>query len=177
MRVITTSGRIGTLQLGASTQAAVAVAVGTPEAEGTIPTNPGTAPALGLGYECSDTMSGGREPVGTTGPPYCATAYYVDVTTGRLGGFWTVSNGYATSHGTRVGTPTQTAARRERHPAVAGCLSGIMENNHSTYLVLSIRGGKIKSTGRPNTALHIVGGRVSTIEIESRHDPVGILFC
>lgn len=176
-RTITSSGRIGSLQLGASTQAAVESALGTPESEAAIPTNPGYAPAQGLGYECSDRMTGGRQPIAGDGRPYCATAYYIDTATGKLGGLWTVSAHYATSHGTRVGTPTQIAVRREHHPAVAGCLSGIAENSRNSLLFISISGGKVKPSTRPNTALHINGGRVANIAIESRRDPVGNLFC
>ncbi len=175
-RTITSGGRIGFLQLGTSTQAAVEAALGAPESEAEIPTNPGSAPAKGLGYECSDLMAGGRQPVGPGGPPYCRTAYYIDLETGSLGGFWTVSTTYATSHGTHVGTPTQVAARQERHPAIGGCLSGITENSRNTSLFITVRGRTKLSTG-PNPTIHIIGGRVVSIAIESRRDPVGILFC
>ena len=176
-RTITLSGRIGSLQLGVSTQAAVEAVLGAPESEAEISTNPGYAPAKALGYECSDQMTSGRQPVGAGGPPYCRTAYYIDAATGVLGGFWTVSSNYATSHGTRVGTHTQIAARRERRPAVSGCLSGISENSRSASLFITIQGGRTELSTGPNPALHIIGGRVVSIAIERHDDPVGILFC
>jgi hypothetical protein len=176
-RTITSGGRIGFLQLGTSTQAAVEAALGAPQSEAEILTNPGSAPAKGLGYECSDQMTGSRQPVGPGGPPYCRTAYYIDLGTGVLGGFWTVSTTYATSHGTHVSTPTQVAARQERHPAIGGCLSGITENSRSTSLFITVRGGRTKLSTGPHPTLHIIGGHVVSIAIESRRDPVGILFC
>ena len=175
---VSTSGRIGALQLGSSTQANVVAALGAPEAEGEGNFVSPSAPNYkGLGYECSAQQSGELSPVGNNGPPYCRTVYYLDTATGVLGGLSTTSTRYATNHGTRVGTTEQSAASRERRPAIAGCQSGISELTRNTYLYISIRGGKIRKPSGSNQPLSIVGGRVDNIAVESRHDPVGVLFC
>lgn len=153
-------------------------ALGTPASEAESPSAEPDVPAYkGLGYECSQQLFAGLQPVGREGPPYCSTIYYLDGATGVLGGFWTISTRYATSHGTRVGTSTQVAAEREHHPAIIGCLAGIDETNRTAFLFISIRGGRIKPSTQPNQPSHLSGGRVSSIAIESHHDPVGILFC
>jgi hypothetical protein len=174
---VSTSGRIGALQLGSSTQANVVAALGAPEAEGEGNfVGPSTPNYKGLGYECSAQQSAELGPVGNEGPP-CRTVYYLDTATGVLGGLSTTSTRYATSHGTRVGTTEQRAASRERRPAIAGCQSGISELTRNTFLYISIRGGKIRKPSGSNQPLRIVGGRVDNIAVESRHDPVGVLFC
>jgi hypothetical protein len=177
-RTITATGRIGSLRLGSSTQEAILTALGAPEgeAEGTFG-DPNEPDYRGLGYECTPQPGGERRPVGSRGPPYCRTVYYLDTATGVLGGFWTISTQYATNHGTRVGTSEQVAVMREHHPATIGCLSGIGEISRGVLLDIEILGGKIEPAARPDEADHIVGGRVNNIAMESRRDPVGVLFC
>lgn len=177
-RTVSSSGRIGVLQFGKSTQADVVATLGAPEAKGEGNfVGPNTPNYKGLGYECSAQQSGELRPVSNEGPPYCGTVYYLDTATGVLGGFSTTSTRYATSHGTRVGTTEQSAASRERRPAIAGCQSGISELTRNASLYISIRGGKLRKLPGSNQPLRIVGGRVDNITMESRHDPVGVLFC
>jgi hypothetical protein len=177
-RTVSSSGRIGALQLGNSTQADIVATLGAPEAKGEGNfVGPSTPNFKGLGYECSAQQSGELLPVSNEGPPYCRTVYYLDTATGVLGGFSTTSTRYETSHGTRVGTTEQSAASRERRPAIAGCQSGISELTRNASLYISIQGGKLRKLPGSNQPLRIVGGRVENITMESRHDPVGVLFC
>ena len=161
---------------GMGTDSTVAEVALNDEGEGNF-VGPSTPNYKGLGYECSAQQSAALLPVGNDGPPYCRTVYYLDTATGVLGGLSTTSTRYATNHGTRVGTTEQSAASREHRPAIAGCQSGISELTRNTYLYISIRGGKIRKPSGSNQPLRIVGGRVDNIAVESRHDPVGVLFC
>ena len=177
VHTITANGRIGSLQLGSSTVATITGALGPAEgeAEGNFG-GPG-ANYLGLGYECEPELRGELRSIGSEGPPYCHTIYYIDMATEVLGGFWTISRHYVTSHGTSVGTSEQLASRREHHSAVIGCLSGISELNRSVFLYLEIRGGATRPPAHQDEASRLVGGRVASIAIESRRDEVGVLFC
>jgi len=174
---ISTNGRIGALKLGGSTLTDVVAALGVPQAEAEGNFGDAGAPNYkGLGYECAPQPGGELRSVGSEGPPYCHTVYYLDTATRVLGGFWTISTRYATSHGTRVGISEHSAASREHRPATVGCLSGISELSRDTFLYISIRGGKVRRPSSKNQ-LDLVGGRVDNIAVESRHDPVGVLFC
>ncbi|MFI4991568.1 MAG: hypothetical protein ACHQHO_11745 [Solirubrobacterales bacterium] len=180
-RAISLTGVVGPVRLAKSTQAEVVAALGPPEAEGQGNLVGGGQSAyanyIALGYECGPVRHTGLLPASPEGPPYCHTVYYIDAATGVLGGFWTSSRRYATSHGTRVGMSEARAAAGEHRPATIGCLSGISENGRHNFLYIGMRGGKLTKPFRNDEPYRLVGGHVSEIAIESRSNAVGNLFC
>ena len=180
--VLSLTGRVGSVQLGTSTEADITGAVGLPEA--TAQDNfqfPNAPEYKALGYGCGPVRLPGK--TGLTysgGAPYCRTVYYVNLTTGLFGSFFTASGAFHTSRGTRVGTTQQSASKREGRPATVGCLTGIGLTSQTTSIQIGMSGGKLRQ-GRPNrqgaTRTYLVGGRVSGFAIDGRPDGVGILFC
>lgn len=178
--VVTLGGNVGSLRLGASTEAQVVAALGAPEATGSGGFGaPETPDYDGLGYECSPVDLRTLRPAGAEGPPYCHTVYYIDSANGVLGGLWTTSTRYETAYGTRVGMSQHTAAATEHKPATVGCESGITETSSSTILYLRVLGGRIAKPPRPRTeSYRLVGGKVTELMVEARRGaPVGLLFC
>jgi hypothetical protein len=172
--VVSLSGSIGSLRLGASSQAEVVAAMGPPEREFTGNFENLSYPAfVGLGYECGSRPISYGWIVGAEGPPYCETFYYIDQLTGTLGAMWTTSVRYETSGETTVGMPGQVAASKERQRAVSGCGQAIFESNSETSLDLIIAGGRLTQPGE-----YLEGGQVSAVMVESRQQaPIGLLFC
>jgi hypothetical protein len=162
--LVTLSGRIGAVQLNVSSTAAIEAAVGQPEIQTSGVFDPGLAPYLALGYECS-------------GPDIsqCATAYYVNEATGRLESFATTSSAYHLPSSARVGMSGTRASRLTHHRDIGGCLQGISLTSHVLTMYLATRGGRMHVT--PGGPLVVSGGRVISIAVEDRKHGVGVLFC
>jgi hypothetical protein len=169
--VITTSGRIGQLQLGVSTASDIISHLGTPEASGVstfeVPDLPGFQ---ALGYDCAPTQIPGGSPIHpypTTRGPYCRTLYYINRSTGRLAGFGTTSTRYATAAGTTIGTTVGEALRRERQPQFYpyGCNVGISLGDEHTAAQIEL------FTGQQLT------DAVDYIAVDTNTNSVGVLFC
>ena len=132
---VTALGQMRPLQLGASYEADVRDAFGTPDATATgtfeVPNRPDYK---ALGYECSNQSALDLTPLHVqpqTAGPYCRTVFYLNTTTERLAGFRTTSTVFHTEHGTTVGMTESEAQRREGRPAIAGCFGGITIGNLS----------------------------------------------
>jgi hypothetical protein len=74
-----------------------------------------------------------------------------------------------------VGTTQRTASKRERRPATAGCLTGILEASRAVTIHIGMAGGQFRSG--PGHTERLVGGRVFEFAIDSKKSGVGILFC
>jgi hypothetical protein len=114
---VTTTGKVGPLQFGTSTDADVRAAAGTPDAT-TVGTFGITSfPDYGaLGYDCSDKQAPNRIPLHVqpevTGP-FCRTIFFFNTATQTLAGFETTTDAYQTENGTTAGMTTAEAEQRE----------------------------------------------------------------
>jgi hypothetical protein len=169
--VVTRTGKIGSVTLGASTEADVRRALGAPANVQVANVGVSGYPQFrALGYECDKGSSSRQEadPIqaasnGTT----CSTRYFVNTTNGRLVGFWTTSSTYSTDHGTQVG---MTAAEAVQHEGQAvptiGCDIGTM----------------ILGSRQTGPEVHIGIGTSATAHVKNigevaKGDPIGLFFC
>lgn len=170
--LITTSGRIGPLQIDASTEADVRAYRGDPDATsiGSFNDHVLYPDFRALGYDCSSAAFPGSH---TLHPyeqrrrgPYCRTIYFLNTRTQRLAGLETVSTGYHTAAGTHVGTTVADAARLEHAPFYPlGCFVGLPFGDDSTAAKMFL------FTDRGTQDV------VASIGIDSTKNPVGVLFC
>ncbi|MFL5962648.1 MAG: hypothetical protein ACJ757_07135 [Gaiellaceae bacterium] len=176
--VVSLTGKIGPVRLGLSTQRDIIVSLGKPEATADDSFRFAGAPwyhALGYGCTAKKRPDAAALRYGATTGPYCHTIYYVNTRKGVLGSFWTTSRAFTTSHGTTVGTPGDTAARREKRPLSLGCHIGIRERSRNIMLVLEVVAFRLVRTG-PHRA-RPRGGHIFDIEADSPGVGVGLLFC
>jgi hypothetical protein len=178
--IVSLVGQIGAVTLGLTTATELRERVGRPQAEAEDNFQlPEVPQYTALGYGCSDRPGSDRRTLtyyDVSGGPYCRTVYYVNQGTEALGSFWTSSWSFHTSHGTHVGVTQQTASRRERRAARAGCLSGIFLASRAATIHIGITGGRFQSGGQGQPD-RLVGGRVFELGVESRSDGVGLLLC
>jgi hypothetical protein len=180
--LISLSGGVGAVRLGVSTEAEVTAAIGSPDATAEDSFRFDGAPRYkALGYTCALTKAGNRIPLtyDGAGGPYCRTVYYINLREGVFGSFWTTSAAFRTAAGTRVGTATETAARRERRSPANGCHVGFTENSATLVLVIDIAGFKQRLV-HPQRNDHLAiptAGRVFDFAVDSRKSGVGLLFC
>ena len=104
---LTTSGQVGDLQLGEATASDVESMDGPPAetADGSVGL-PSAAPYEALGYDCGPgvaVLDAAPTPANRVGGVACGAVFYIDRTTGQLGGFVTVTDRYQTKAGSRVG--------------------------------------------------------------------------
>lgn len=154
---ISYSGQIGALTIDVSTSADITRALGQPSytTTGSFANAPGVRYEL-FGYGCKGAA--------------CATAYYVNLATGRFESFETTTDQFALPGGIRVGTSANSAASKERRPIALGC-AGITVTEPKLVILLPTRGGRRLSNG------NVVGGRVAGIAIDDRMYGVGVTFC
>lgn len=176
---ITLGGRVGALQLDASTEVDVRAFAGLPDATavGNFDAIPRGPNYLALGYSCQTSEAPDLGFV--DGSAYCRTVFYVNVRTGRLVGFHSASPLYAF----RGASPRMRTADARRHIhriAQGGCLTGFFlfgRHNHAS-LFGEVDGGHALPHGQgPNAILRISGGHLAALELESNRHPVGLLFC
>jgi hypothetical protein len=158
---VVTAGRIGSLQIDVSTQAAVVAFAGKPDATETSQLSWPHVPSYrALGYRCGGGM-------GLAGTDHCQTVYYLNMRTHRLAAFSTGSRAFHTATGIFPGM-RQNAADRREHQTPHGAWNAIGESSPSADLVL------------PSTCAGVKNGRCSgAVEdflLESRHHPIGFLF-
>lgn len=168
---VTTTGGVGPLQLGTSTEAEVRAAAGEPD--GTSRSTfevPGRPDFNALGYDCSDQSAADRislHPYPQTSGPYCRTVFYVNVDTGTLAAFSTASDQYVTANGVSVGTSGPDAEQLEGKPAVNGCFQGIALGDVSVDPF--------------EVFIWVVGGeptaKVTSLSAEAASNQVGLMFC
>jgi hypothetical protein len=155
--VVTVDGRVGSLQIDDSTQAAIEKFAGKPDITKTSHTAwPGVPKYLLLGYGCS-------------GPKhkYCQTVYYVNSRTNRLAALETNSPGFRTTTGIQPGMDQNDADRRA-HMTPQGPWNALGWRSPKATLIL------------PSTCLAVTAGqcsgKVAYFMLESRHNPIGITF-
>jgi hypothetical protein len=164
--VVSASGRVGKLRIDRSTAADVRRLAGAPAFRGK------GAPAMSggsivpsyqaLGYACSRRSQYIR----------CGTVYFVDARTGRLAGFWTDSPGFRTDRGSRPGMREDVADRLEGAHSHVEALTGIYRATRVASLFVENAGCK---PGPNLNASPCLGGRVRSLILEGRRDPVGLL--
>ncbi len=110
---ISSSGRIGSLQLDKSTRKSVVARTGRPAAVRTSRSAGSRVSYVALGYDCHDVE--GRRTLGLTlRGPYCTTVFLINRRTGKLADFFSGSQRYRGPGGIRVGTPSAVAERARR---------------------------------------------------------------
>ena len=107
-----------------SGRAAVIAFAGTPDAE-SIGSAFGGPEVDALGYACGRSETTTEGPVGNG--TYCRTVFYIDVASGTLEQFFTITGSYSDNHGIRVGVSTADATHRSHTPATIGCLALVEE--------------------------------------------------
>ena len=163
---VTSGGRIGALRIDVSTVADVLRIAGRPDDTVTRRTDwPGVPPYHALGYGCSHEKKPTYDPAAPLAPHVvCQSVYYVNTRTRRLAAFWTDSPSFRTVRGTTPAMKQPEANRREQ--ATPGGPWFAM--GKGMLLILSTC--KSEAPGR------CVGETVGALALESRHDPVGLLF-
>lgn len=163
--LITSTGRIGELQMDVSMRATIVAAAGRPDAERTGAWN-GSRRYRALGFDCSTKRSDRTWPL-LAGGPYCRTVFFLDARTGRLGTFFTTSNRYEEAHGVQIGMATATAEQLLRRRVVVGCEANI----YSRSLTIAFAGGRRAQNG------YLIGGHVEAFALHGRKDDVGVFDC
>ena len=171
---VTTTGKVGPLQLGTSTDADVRAARGTPDATTTGTFGISSFPDYdALGYDCADQTAPDRIPLHVqpqVAGPYCRTIFFLNSSTHTLAAFETKTDGYKTEQGTAVGMTTAEAERRESQqvqPAAcraSGMTLGKPDDPASP-------GGIIMEMGTGSTDL------VTQLSAEDNQIEVGVQFC
>jgi hypothetical protein len=164
-QVITSSGRIGALQVDVSSRAAIVATVGRPDAERTGSFN-GSRQYRALGYECSSRESDVTWPLLAHGP-YCRTVFFLDPRDGRLGDVFTTSRRFRDEHGVRIGMATATAESLLRRRVFLGCEANV----YIGRLTIAFTGGHRGPNG------HLLGGHVYAFALHSRAHDVGVFDC
>jgi hypothetical protein len=168
--LVTRTGGVGQLQLGASTEAEVRADAGAPDATGRSTFEVPSRPDFNaFGYDCSDQAAPDRislHPYPQTSGPYCRTVFYLNVDTGTLAAFSTTSNRYETENGVAVGTSAAEAEQREGRAPVSGCFQGIALGDLATdpYEVFIWVGAQPTDS-------------VSSLSAEAASNQVGRMFC
>jgi hypothetical protein len=152
--VVTPGGRIGSLQIDASTRAAIEAFAGKPDVEKTGKTSWPDVPSYRLlGYDCT----------GTT----CQTVYYLNSRTNRLAAFETNSPAFQTTAGIKS-QMDQNTADRLAHQTPQGPRNAIGWKSPKATLIL------------PSTCLTVTSGgcsgKVAYFMLESEKHPIGLTF-
>jgi len=158
--IVTTSGRVGSLQIDVSDWDAIVAFAGEPDEQWTTRGGPGLPQYTGLGYGCDHQGPTLVPPHGNKVGMFlgCETSYFVDRRTDRLVAFQTYSPDFRTTNGVRPGMAQGTADRLE-HQTPHGPWNAIGESSRREYLIL------------PSSA-----GSVFYLMLESRHHPIGLTF-
>ena len=171
--IVTTSGRIGLLQLDHSTRKSVVASADRPDVE-----TLGKAGSGGrydaLGYDCDSRPGRDRLPLrgeSSRGGPYCRTAYYIDRKTGLLETFFTTASRFSQSDGVRVGMAAATAERLLHKRRRVGCATDIYLYAANATMAVAFVGGKVQPSH------YVVGGRVFGFVPHSKRRDAGIFDC
>ena len=169
---ITLAGRVGSLLFDSSTEADVIAFAGQRVATatrnfGAIPRDPD---AHELGYACREHFSSGLMYIDKF--DYCRTVFYINTWTQQLDAFYSSSSQYSF----RTASPGVSSRAAERHigrRARGGCPTGFSLGwRHGPASFFGeVDGGR---AGKHDT---IVGGRLTSLALESNRYPVGLLFC
>jgi hypothetical protein len=167
---VTAAGRIGPLQIGRSSRAAVIAFAGRPTSENRShePASPGVDAIF---YGC-------RPPKGDLDPvPGCKEIFWIDLRSGKLAVFRTTDPRFVGRQGVRVGTRTAVAERAFHEKAVAGCASSLSVDTKRAFLALVFQGGKWQVVRHPRYVIHQIGGRVGELIVHSVKVNPGVIDC
>jgi hypothetical protein len=162
--LVSLSGRIGAVEINASTRSQIIHAVGRPAYahSGNIGQGAPTTPNYQLlGYQCRELQSFTS----------CAVNYYLNASRHRLESFSTTSTAFMLPGGVHVGMPAGQAARIEHEPDTGGCVQGIWVRTRKLLILIATRGGRIGRGDR------VTGGRVAAILLDDRRYGVGVTVC
>lgn len=176
--LVSPSGVVGRLRIDRSNAASVRAFAGIPDLDAVGSQGFPTLPTYeALGYDCAlSRFPGSVDP--TAARPshlYCQTVYYVSEKTGKLVAFWTGSRDFHTAAGTRPGMSQDQASRLEHQRAVGQCNPAITRSTAIATLLLDHEGGRGTFSGGSDTTW--MGGIVSELRLESRHNGIGLLMC
>jgi len=175
---ITPRGAVGALTLGMSTEADIIAVAGAPDATGHGQIDILYPKYKSLGYRCTKHAGPGLWPLGVGSPgPRCQTIYFINVGKGVLGSFYTGSSAFETARGTRIGMPAQAAARREHHPFLAGCDSGIFAPGAKVTLYIDVAGERLQVLKSDPHRAKPVGGHVIDFREDAQRAGVALLAC
>jgi hypothetical protein len=172
--IVSTSGRIGPLQMDRSGRRDVIGLAGRPEAER--PGRYASSPAYrALGYGCSARRDDMRFRLSRNGP-YCRTVFFINLRTGRLGDFFTTSPRYGERHGVRIGMATAKAERLLHKLVYVGCEENIHVGGARGVLTVAFSGGTPRKMHN-SMGLHLIGGHVYGFALHGRRSELGIFDC
>ena len=171
---LTLDGRVGPLTFDRSTESDVVAFAGQPDATGRGNTDatPRDPDWLALGYGCQEHEARGSIYVNTF--DYCSTAFFINTWTQRLVGFHSSSRRYS-MRAASSGMSTRAAERHIHSLARGGCLVGFFlgwrPRRHATFW------GEVDGGRAVGANLRIVGGHLTSLNLESNRYPVGLMFC
>ena len=177
---VTTAGQVGNLRFGTSRQADIVAQAGSPDttAQGSFEA-PNDPDYQALGYGCMNSQVNpparplqSLTPQGSSQTAYCATIYYINVSTGTLAAFWTDSSAFATPRGTTPGTSATDAQSREQQTVAGECRSGISLGSQADPATVFLDVPNPAPVGPATT-----NDEVDDIAAESNQNPIGLLFC
>jgi hypothetical protein len=166
--VIGVDGHVGPLQVDRSDRAEVVRYAGKPSAE-RLGRMLDYAPYRAIGYDCARTNGPNTMPL-RQGGPYCRTAYFLELRTGKLVNFFTAAREFSESHGIRIGTPQRRAERLLHQRLVVGCLAALRLSGPKASLSISFGDGTEKGTS-------IKGARVDAFVLHGKGDDPGLFDC
>ena len=164
---ISSSGRIGSLQLDKSTRKSVVATTGRPAAVRTSRFAGSRVSYVALGYDCHDVE--GRRTLGLTlRGPYCTTVFLINRRTGKLTDFFSGSQRYRGPGGIRVGTPSAVAERALHQRLRRACGENLGLASRAAQLTIEFAGGRERSDRS------IVGAHLQDFALTSRRHDVGL---
>lgn len=164
---ISSSGRIGSLQLDKSTRTSVVAAMGRPDAVRASRYVAAHVSYVALGYDCH-TAEGHRTLELTYRGPYCTTVFLINRRTRKLADFFTGSRRYVGPGGIHVGTPSAVAERVLHQRLRRACGENLSVESRAARMTIEFAGGTERSDR------HIVGAHLQDFVLTSRRHDVGL---
>jgi cutinase len=162
-------GLVGPLRLDASTASDVTALMGAPALTGDGSFVPGGqyADFHALGYGCAPGIDG-PDPLLW----HCQIIFYINAQTNQLAAVATKSSRFIGPAGIYVAESARQAERRLHVQAFSGCGQGfnLGSRRNRAQMLVDVRGGSSHNGV-------LTGGRIEQMDVESRRNPVGLLFC
>src|SRR5512133_3402877 len=137
---ISSSGRIGSLQLDKATKASVVTAMGRPAAVRAGRFAGAQVSYLALGYDCHATDRHGALGLTLRGP-YCTTVFLINGRNRKLADFFSGSPRYVGPGGIRVGTSSAVAERVLHQRLRRACGEDLGVSSRAAQMTIEFAGG------------------------------------
>jgi len=164
---ISSSGRIGSLQLDQATKASVVAAMGRPAAVRAGRFAGARVSYVALGYDCHAAERHGTLGLTLRGP-YCTTVFLINGRTRKLVDFFSGSRRYVGPGGIRVGTPSAVAERVLHQRLRRACGEDLGVSSRAAQMTIEFAGGTERSDRS------IVGAHLQDFALTSRRHDVGL---